>query len=230
MSTAVVIVNFKTYEELTRCLASLAPELAADDEVVVVDYESEPDRLAQAAAAAGRAVMCLPRRDNLGFAAGVNLGAAQSRARYLMLLNPDAVIEGPVVRTLEVAGARSRTQRERLSPGDCSSRTMRLSIDSPSASAFSMFLPSGLAAVRHSTTAARVTATDVDPKPVVAQAADDEELVAWSDSTLTAWSPSACMRGGGERAQLGRPESVGLVAVPTLLHAVTLPQEDGVAH
>ena len=115
MSTAVVIVNYRTYGELSRCFASLIPQLASDDEVVVVDYQT--DREALARAIDGRpGVASIPRPDNLGFAAGVNLAAARTRAPFLMLLNPDTIMEGPVIRGLEsylsahpdvgVAGAR----------------------------------------------------------------------------------------------------------------------------
>ena len=79
MSTAVLIVNYRAYDALGSCLSSLEPFLRPDDEVVVVDYES--DGAALAAAVNGRAQLSvLSRRDNLGFAAGVNLGAAQTRA------------------------------------------------------------------------------------------------------------------------------------------------------
>ena len=76
-----------------------------------------------------RPVVTLPRTDNRGFAAGVNLAAARSRAPFLLLLNPDTIVEGPVVRTLEtwltshpdvgVAGARvlNRTARFSGRPG-----------------------------------------------------------------------------------------------------------------
>jgi hypothetical protein len=115
VATAVLIVNYRTYDDLNRCLASLAPHLAAGDEVIVVDYESDPRQLARVVE--GRApVVTLPRADNRGFAAGVNLAVAQSTAPFLMLLNPDTMVEGPVIRILEswlaahpdagVAGAR----------------------------------------------------------------------------------------------------------------------------
>lgn len=98
-ATAVLIVNYKAYDDLTRCLASLAPYLQADDEVVVVDYESDAEALA--AAVAGHPVQTVPRPDNLGFAAGVNLAAARTRAPFLLLLNPDTVTETPFIRVLE---------------------------------------------------------------------------------------------------------------------------------
>jgi N-acetylglucosaminyl-diphospho-decaprenol L-rhamnosyltransferase len=100
MSTAVLIVNYKSYDELGRCLRSLTPYRQSDDEVVVVDYESDASALA--AAVGGQAgVQIVVRSDNLGFAAGINLAASHARAKYLMWLNPDATLEGPVIRLLE---------------------------------------------------------------------------------------------------------------------------------
>jgi GT2 family glycosyltransferase len=100
MATAVLIVNYRAYGDLRRCLESLVPHVAADDEIVVVDYECDGTRLARAIDVPVR-VVTVPRPDNLGFAAGVNLAARQTRAAFLMLLNPDTIVEGPVIRTLE---------------------------------------------------------------------------------------------------------------------------------
>ena len=100
MSVAVLLVNYRAYDALDRALQSLGPYLDADDEVVVVDYVSDPSRVSDLARAHPRARLPV-RDDNLGFAKGVNLAAAASRAPYLLWLNPDAVIEGPVPRVLE---------------------------------------------------------------------------------------------------------------------------------
>jgi GT2 family glycosyltransferase len=100
VSTAVLIVNYRTYDALKRCLLSLAPHLTPGDEVVVVDYDSDERQLMRAVNGT-MPVVTLPRRDNRGFAAGVNLAAAASRAPFLMLLNPDTTVEGPVPRQLE---------------------------------------------------------------------------------------------------------------------------------
>jgi len=115
VATAVLIVNYRGYDDLERCLSSLEPYLGLDDEVVIVDWESDRKALRRAATAWPRAEL-IPRTDNRGFAAGVNLAASRSQAPFLLLLNPDAVAEGPVVRVLEswltehggvgVAGAR----------------------------------------------------------------------------------------------------------------------------
>jgi GT2 family glycosyltransferase len=121
LRTAVLIVNYRTYSDLSRCLDSLAPHLGAGDELVVVDYESDLVSLNAAIKRIGPSplvawgppaaktesvnhpvrVVAVPRADNLGFAAGVNLAAEQANAPYLLLLNPDAVFEGPVSQILE---------------------------------------------------------------------------------------------------------------------------------
>ena len=100
MSVAILIVNFRAYEALERCLVSLAPFLGADDEVVIVDHDSDEARLRAAAVHCPRAV-AIPRSDNPGFAAGVNRAAAASRAPHLLLLNPDTELCDAVPHRLE---------------------------------------------------------------------------------------------------------------------------------
>jgi GT2 family glycosyltransferase len=99
MSTAVLIVNYRSYEALSRCIVSLLPHLDPQDEVIVVDHESDPDALSRATRQCARAV-ALPQRDNRGFAAGINLAAARARAPFLLLLNPDTIVDEPVARVL----------------------------------------------------------------------------------------------------------------------------------
>ena len=94
-SVAVLIVNFHVYDGLERALSSLG---GAED-VVVFDQASE-------AAAAARvralhpAVRWITSEQNVGFAAGVNRAAGLTTARYLLLLNPDAVVGDGAVAAL----------------------------------------------------------------------------------------------------------------------------------
>ncbi len=86
---AVVIVNYQSYEDLEDCLASLG---ASDPRIsiCVVDHASKreaADRIAQAFPH----VQLLRQASNDGFAAGVNRGARESVATYVLLLNPDCV-------------------------------------------------------------------------------------------------------------------------------------------
>ncbi len=92
MSTAVLIVNYHAYADLDRCLQSLGPALGPDDEVVVVDNESEPAAAARLHDRHPR-VRVLVEDRNRGFAAAVNRGAAAARSPHLLLLNPDTMVE-----------------------------------------------------------------------------------------------------------------------------------------
>jgi GT2 family glycosyltransferase len=100
MSVSVLVVNFRVYDELDGLLGTLEPFLGAGDEVIVVDQDSQPGPLAGLEAKHPR-VRFLPRRDNTGFAAGVNFAARHARGEYLLWLNPDVIVREPVPRTLE---------------------------------------------------------------------------------------------------------------------------------
>jgi len=100
MATSVLIVNFLAYEDLERCLQSLAGQLRSGDEVIVIDNESQP---ARAAAVTRRfpAATIIPSDVNRGFAAGMNIAARHARNPFLLLLNPDTVVEDPLIVVLE---------------------------------------------------------------------------------------------------------------------------------
>jgi GT2 family glycosyltransferase len=100
VATAVLIVNFRGYGDLDRCLGSLAPYLRPDDEVIVVDNESDRSQLMQVAARHPR-IISIPRDVNAGFAAGVNDAVRHSSAPFLCLLNPDTIVEGPILSVME---------------------------------------------------------------------------------------------------------------------------------
>lgn len=93
---AILIVNYRVYDDLARVLDTLARTRRPDDDVVVFDQASDTVRLAPIRAAHPWAIY-LPHAENVGFAAGVNRAAAATRAPYLLLLNPDTDVEGPLV-------------------------------------------------------------------------------------------------------------------------------------
>jgi GT2 family glycosyltransferase len=100
VAVAVLLVNYQVYEDLDRALSSLRGCLGPDDEVVVVDQASDARRLG-ALERLHPAVRFVPTDRNVGFAAGVNLAAGASGAPFLLLLNPDALAEPPVIAGLE---------------------------------------------------------------------------------------------------------------------------------
>lgn len=99
---AVLIVNFKAYEHLRRCLRSLLPSLSPADEVVVIDQEGTDASLTGLASEFPSVRVCASV-ENTGFAAGVNLAARQTQAPFLLLLNPDTRLEAGVVDALRHA-------------------------------------------------------------------------------------------------------------------------------
>lgn len=100
LPVSLLIVNFRVYDDLDRCLAAVACALRPGDEVIVFDQESdEAKRAAVAARHPGVRWIASPR--NVGFAAGVNRAAAAARTPRLLWLNPDAVISAPVIEALD---------------------------------------------------------------------------------------------------------------------------------
>lgn len=86
-----------TRECVARALASDAPV-----EVILVDNGSEdgqPEAIARARSEDER-LHVLYNRANLGFGAAVNLGAASAKGDYLLVLNPDCLLEPDTVRRL----------------------------------------------------------------------------------------------------------------------------------
>ncbi|HET7590891.1 MAG TPA: glycosyltransferase family 2 protein [Solirubrobacterales bacterium] len=96
---AVLIPSWNSAELLPSCLRSLA-EQGVELETLVVDNGSG-DGTVELLEREGVAHLALPR--NLGFARAMNLGAAQVRARFILALNADTVLEPGAVRTLAAA-------------------------------------------------------------------------------------------------------------------------------
>jgi N-acetylglucosaminyl-diphospho-decaprenol L-rhamnosyltransferase len=96
-AVSVVIVNYRSYDELRECLATLLP--ATDREVIVVDHASsvpELDRVTSMFPGVRTAATPL----NPGFSAGVNAGARLAVGRNLLILNPDTRIEPAAIDAL----------------------------------------------------------------------------------------------------------------------------------
>ncbi|MBK5219482.1 MAG: glycosyltransferase family 2 protein [Thermoleophilia bacterium] len=88
-SLSVLIVAWNSREELDRTLPVLLAELGEDDELIVVDNDSADDTIEVVRALAPAARLVRMGR-NVGFAGGVNAGAAEARGDLLVILNPDA--------------------------------------------------------------------------------------------------------------------------------------------
>ncbi|KAA9132917.1 glycosyltransferase family 2 protein [Microbacterium caowuchunii] len=85
---SVVIVNYNTAQSTADAVRSLLETTRTPLEVIVVDNGSSDDSV-DLLRAGFPDVDVIEAGENLGFAAGVNLGVARSRAPYVLLLNPD---------------------------------------------------------------------------------------------------------------------------------------------
>jgi len=88
-SLSVLIVAWNSREELARTLPALLPELAEDDELIVVDNASD-DGTAEAVLAQAPRTKIVRMGRNAGFAAACNAGAQEASGDLLVVLNPDA--------------------------------------------------------------------------------------------------------------------------------------------
>jgi GT2 family glycosyltransferase len=87
----VIIVNYRSYPELTRCLESLETERARLARVLVVDHECDAEKAARVVSRYPW-IQLVERNTNEGFATGVNVGARLGTASSLLILNPDCVV------------------------------------------------------------------------------------------------------------------------------------------
>jgi GT2 family glycosyltransferase len=96
---SLIVVNYNSGDFLLPCVSSAFSQV---DEVIVVDNASSDDSLAQLEAVflGDPRLKIVRNRDNLGFAAGCNIGVAHSSGGYLLFLNPDCVLELDSVRHL----------------------------------------------------------------------------------------------------------------------------------
>lgn len=90
---SVVIVNYGTADLTLKCVESIKRWNVVDvNDIVVVDNGSRDDSVAMLAREMS-GVKLINSGRNSGFAAGVNIGAAEVHSEYLLVLNPDTYFE-----------------------------------------------------------------------------------------------------------------------------------------
>jgi GT2 family glycosyltransferase len=97
VAVAVVVVAWNSGAALERCVAAALRQSPA--EVVVVDNASTDASIARVRAAFP-AVRVVRLAENIGFAAGCNLGVAVTHAPYVLFLNDDAELDAGYLPTL----------------------------------------------------------------------------------------------------------------------------------
>jgi GT2 family glycosyltransferase len=103
-SVWIVVLNWNGLTDTLACLASLRRLHYAEHRVVVVDNGSTDGSLEPvddiARSRDDGSVLVMRTGANLGYAKGNNIGIGAQRARYYVLLNPDAIMEPGTLETL----------------------------------------------------------------------------------------------------------------------------------
>ena len=99
-TASAVVVSFNSAAYLPECLRSLRSEGVVD--VVVVDNASS-DGSVQATRVADPDVRVVETGANLGFGSAANRGVATTLSEYVLILNPDTVVEPGAVKALSEA-------------------------------------------------------------------------------------------------------------------------------
>lgn len=97
---SVIIVHYHTPELLRLCLRSLETNLKElAHETLVIDSAAETDT-EELLTEEFPATKYYPVKANIGYARGVNLGLKQASGKYLLILNPDIIIQPGAVQTM----------------------------------------------------------------------------------------------------------------------------------
>lgn len=104
-TVAAVIVNYKRYDLLRTCIASLLASSRPPDDIVVVDNSTDRARLA-AITAAFPTVRAIANGDNPGYAVACNQGWQAASADHVLFLNADITLPAEcLARCLDEAAA-----------------------------------------------------------------------------------------------------------------------------
>lgn len=95
-TVSILIVTYNSRAVLPACLDSLAAETRLPCKIILVDNASEDDTAALVHARYPQ-ITVIENRRNVGFAVAVNQAARLARGRYLLLLNPDTVVQTKAV-------------------------------------------------------------------------------------------------------------------------------------
>ncbi len=94
MDLSVILVNYKTPEKTIACIDSIRKNHRGDFdlEIIVVDSDSNDDSVEKIMKAHSDILMIESSR-NLGMGKGNNLGIKNSKGSYILVLNPDTLIQ-----------------------------------------------------------------------------------------------------------------------------------------
>jgi GT2 family glycosyltransferase len=126
---SVVIVSYRVPELLRACLASVQRETAGCTFEIIVVENASGDGSAELVRREFPDVHLMALDENIGFAAGSNLGAKAATGQYVLMLNPDTELVGDTLSALlayarehpdaGLIGGRTLNPAGELDPGSC---------------------------------------------------------------------------------------------------------------
>ena len=96
---SIIIVNYKSWNKLSMCLNSLLKQKEIRYEVIVVDNNSNDEKLLSFRQKY-EWVKWIENSKNYGFAKACNIGAANTKSKWYLFLNPDTVIKSQSLNSL----------------------------------------------------------------------------------------------------------------------------------
>lgn len=90
---SVIIVNYNSGHYAADCIESVLAQRGVGLEIIVVDNASQDASISVLSDRFNRKIQLIRSHENLGFARANNLAASKARGEYLLLLNPDTILE-----------------------------------------------------------------------------------------------------------------------------------------
>lgn len=100
MKLSIVIVSWNVREDLAKCLKSIEETLLPGETEVIVIDNSSSDGTAASVRKSFPDVNLIANKQNRGFAAANNQGIKISQGQYILLLNPDTIVQENSLATL----------------------------------------------------------------------------------------------------------------------------------
>lgn len=100
ITLSVIIVNYNGEKLLGNCIGSIQKHTDCKHEIIVVDNAST-DNSVELLEQHFPFVKLIKNKNNVGFAAGNNIGVSKTTGKYILLLNNDTILLSPLLKVIE---------------------------------------------------------------------------------------------------------------------------------
>ena len=97
---SIVIVNYNVKYFIRQCIQSiLKSQFSSDFEIIVVDNNSSDESVQMLSAEFGDTIQLIANKENVGFSKANNQGFEIAQGKYVLILNPDTIVEENTLQT-----------------------------------------------------------------------------------------------------------------------------------